>query len=238
MFAGNSMLMPKAVTGNPQAFNKGFLNGPGPSAGPFIITTVDRGAQRIVLTRNPKWWGTPPLLDSITYTVLDDAATIPALQNNAIDSVGLASLDELNIARRTAGIAIRRTPAPNWYHLTFNGARGVDPVRSGAADRGRQGHRPPGDRGDHAARPGRQPGAAEQPHLPGRPGGLPGQQHRLRPRGGQTRTRCAGLAFNGQFREKDGRRLTIRDVFYDGRAPARSARSRRTTWRRSASASS
>ena len=63
MFAGNSMLMPKAVTGEPEAFNKGFLNGPGPSAGPFIITTVDRGAQRIVLTRNPKWWGTPPLLD-------------------------------------------------------------------------------------------------------------------------------------------------------------------------------
>ena len=66
MFAGNAMLAPKAVTSDPEAFNKGFLNGPSLSAGPFMISTVDRGAQRIILTRNPKWWGTPPLLDSIT----------------------------------------------------------------------------------------------------------------------------------------------------------------------------
>ena len=35
--------------------------------------------------------GHPPLLDSITYLVLDDAARIPALQNNAIDATGLSS---------------------------------------------------------------------------------------------------------------------------------------------------
>lgn len=101
MFAGNAMLAPKAVTTDPEAFNKGFLSRPPVSAGPFEITTVDRGAQRIILTRNPKWWGTPPLLDSITYTVLDDAAVIPALQNNALDSAGIASLDDLENARRT-----------------------------------------------------------------------------------------------------------------------------------------
>ena len=76
------------------------------------------------MTRNPKWWGTPPLLDSITYTVLDDAAAIPALQNNAIDAAGLAVLDELTIAQRTAGVSIRRAPRASWYHFTFNGAQG------------------------------------------------------------------------------------------------------------------
>ena len=82
MFAGNTMLLPKSMTANPEVFNKGQLNGPGPSAGPFMVSALDRTAQRITLTRNPKWWGTPPLLDSITYLVLDDAARIPALQNN------------------------------------------------------------------------------------------------------------------------------------------------------------
>ena len=48
-----------------------------------------------MLTRNPKWWGTPPLLDSITYLVLSDEARIPALQNDTIDATGLSSLDEL-----------------------------------------------------------------------------------------------------------------------------------------------
>ncbi len=86
MFAGNTMLLPKSMTATPEVFNKGQLNGPGPSAGPFIVSTLDRTAQRIVLTRNPKWWGSAPRLDSITYLVLDDAARIPALQNNTIDA--------------------------------------------------------------------------------------------------------------------------------------------------------
>ena len=91
------------MVATPEAFNKAQLNGPGPSAGPFIVSTVDRTAQRITLTRNPKWWGAPPLLDSITFLVLDDAARIPALQNNTIDATGLTSLDELTIARGTPG---------------------------------------------------------------------------------------------------------------------------------------
>jgi peptide/nickel transport system substrate-binding protein len=110
LFAGNGMLLPKAVTATPEAFNKGFLTNPSPSAGPFVISSIDRTAQRITLTRNPKWSGTPPRLDSITFLVLDDAARISALQNNAIDASGLASLDELTVARRTPGVVIRRAP--------------------------------------------------------------------------------------------------------------------------------
>ncbi len=36
-----------AVTATPEAFNKGQLNGPGPSAGPFLMSGIDRTAQRI-----------------------------------------------------------------------------------------------------------------------------------------------------------------------------------------------
>ncbi|CAM5727490.1 ABC transporter family substrate-binding protein [Mycolicibacterium aubagnense] len=124
MFAGNGMLLPKVSTANPEVFNKGQLNTPGPSAGPFVISNVDRGAQRITLTRNPRWWGARPLLDSITFLVLDDAARIPALQNNAIDATGLGSLDDMVRARRTKGVDIRTAPSPLWSHLTFNGAPG------------------------------------------------------------------------------------------------------------------
>ncbi len=124
MFAGNSVLLPHTMTDTPEAFNTAELSTPGPSAGPFIVTTVDKGAQRIILTRNPKWWGQQPRLDSITLLVLDASADIPALQNNAIDAVGLGSLDDLTIARRTPGISIRHAPGASWTHLTFNGARG------------------------------------------------------------------------------------------------------------------
>jgi peptide/nickel transport system substrate-binding protein len=215
MFAGNAMLYPKSVTSDPEAFNKGFLNGPPPSAGPFIISTVDRGAQRIVLTRNPKWWGAPPLLDSVTFSVLDDAARLPALQNNALDAVGMQTLDDLAIARRTEGVSIRRAPAPSWSHLTFNGAPGsilADPALRMAIAKGI-------DRQAIAAIT--QRGLVDNPvplnnhiYLAGQEG-YQDNSIGFDPEAANRELDELGWRLNGQFREKDGRKLTLRDVFYD-----------------------
>ncbi|MGP4054435.1 ABC transporter family substrate-binding protein [Mycobacterium sp. 4D054] len=216
MFAGNAMLMPKKVTQDPEAFNKSLLNAAPLSAGPFMISTIDRGAQRIMLSRNPKWWGTPPLLDSITYTVLDDAAMIPALENNAIDSVGLATLDDLERARRAQGVSIRRAPAPNWYHLTINGAEGSplsDPALRTAITKAL-------DRQAIAAVT--QRGLTDAPAALNNHIYLAGQEGYqdnsigFDPEAAKRELDALGWTLNGQFREKDGRRLTLRDVFYDG----------------------
>jgi peptide/nickel transport system substrate-binding protein len=220
MFAGNGMLFPKEMTQDPEAFNKGFLNAPGPSAGPFMVTAVDRGAQRITLARNPKWWGTPPLLDTMTYTVLDDAAMLPALENNALDSVGLATLDDLERARRASGVTIRRAPAPNWYHLTFNGADGAllsDPALRSAISKGL-------DRQAVAAVS--QRGLSDDPKALNNHIFLAGQEGYqdnstgFDPDAAKRELDDLGWKLSdsgaGQFREKDGKPLTIRDVFYDG----------------------
>ncbi len=217
MFAGNTMLLPKSMTANPEVFNKGQLNGPGPSAGPFMVSTLDRTAQRIVLTRNPKWWGTPPLLDSITYLVLDDAARIPALQNNTIDATGLSSLDELTIARGTAGISIRRAPGLSWYHFTFNGAPGAilsDKALRLAVAKGI-------DR--QAIANVTQRGLVDNPvplnnHI--FVAGQKGYQDNSAvvaydPEKAKQELDALGWKLNGQFREKDGKQLVIRDVLYD-----------------------
>lgn len=218
MFAGNSMLMPKTVTGDPETFNRGLLDAPPLSAGPFMISTIDRGAQRIILTRNPKWWGATPVLDSITYTVLDDAAKMPALQNNALDAVGLATLDDLTIARRTEGVSVRRAPAPSWYHLTFNGAPG-----SILADRALRIAITKGiDR--QAIASVSQRGLVDNPvplnnHI--YVAGQEGYQDNsigFDPEAAKRELDELGWRQNGQFREKDGRPLTIRDVFYDAQS--------------------
>ena len=217
MLSGNTMLLPKSMTATPEAFNKGQLNAPGPSAGPFIISSVDRTAQRIVLTRNPKWWGTPPLLDSITYLVLDDAARIPALQNNTIDATGLATLDELTIARGTNGISIRHAPGNSWYHFTFNGAPG-----SILADKGlRLAVAKAIDRQMIANIT--QRGLAENPVPLNNHVFVAGQEGyqdnsavvAFDPEKAKQELDALGWKFNGQFREKDGRQLIIRDVLYD-----------------------
>lgn len=218
MFAGNTMLYPKSMTATPQAFNTAQLNGPGPSAGPFLVANIDKAAQRITLNRNPRWWGAPPKLDSITYTVLDDAARIPALQNNALDATGLVSLDDLTIARRTAGVSIRRAPAASWYHLTLNGAPGsilADPALRTAiakaidrrliADVSQRGLvNTPTTLDNHI-------------YVAGQEGyqsnGIP-----FDPEAAKREMEALGWRLNGQFREKDGKQLVIRDVFYDAQS--------------------
>jgi peptide/nickel transport system substrate-binding protein len=217
MFAGSTVLLPKSSTATPEVFNKGQLSNPGPSAGPFIVSNLDRGAQRITLARNPKWWGEPPLLDSITYLVLDDAARIPALQNNTIDASGLATLDEMQIARRTEGITIRRAPGLAWYHFTFNGADGKileDPALRRAIAKGI-------DRNTIAAVTMR--GLSDKPvplnnHI--YVAGQEGYQDNsgvvaFDPEKANQELDAMGWRLNGQFREKDGQQLVIRDVLFD-----------------------
>ena len=218
MFAGG--IQPRSMTENPDAFNKGQLDAPGPSAGPFIVSKIDRAAQRIVLTRNPRWWGRKPRLDSITFLVLDPLAAIPALQNNDIDAAGVSTLDEMVTAERTPGIAIRRAPTPTWAHFTFNGARGsimenkelrlaiskgidsraiVDVAQHGLTNH-------PTPLNNHiyvAGQAGYQNNSA------------PGDYN---PDEARKELDAAGWKLNGDVREKDGKQLVVRDVVFD--APA------------------
>ncbi|MCV7123848.1 ABC transporter family substrate-binding protein [Mycobacterium lacus] len=220
MFAGNGMLLPASMTATPEAFNKGQLEGPGPSAGPFIVSSLDRTTQRIVLTRNPKWWGTRPRLDSITYLVLDDAARLPALQNHTIDATGIGTLDQLTIAQRTKGISIRRAPGPSWYHFTFNGAAGsilADKALRLAVSKGI-------DRRTIAKVV--QYGLASNPtplnnHI--FVAGQEGYQDNsgvvaYDPEQAKRELDALGWKQRGQFRVKDGRPLVIRDLFYDAQS--------------------
>ena len=217
MFAGNGMLLPKSMTATPEAFNKGQLSSPGPSAGPFIVSSLDRTRQRIVLTRNPKWWGERPRLDSITYLVLDDAARLPALQNKAIDASGIGSLDQLTIARRTKGISIRRAPTPTWNHFTFNGAKGsilADPALRHAVAEGI-------DRQSIAAVT--QHGLSSNPAALNNHIYVEGQQGyednggvvAYNPEKAKQELDALGWKLNGQFRERNGQHLVVRDLFYD-----------------------
>ncbi|MEB3068849.1 ABC transporter family substrate-binding protein [[Mycobacterium] vasticus] len=217
MFAGNSMLLPASMTADAEVFNKGQLRQPGPSAGPFKLATLDRTSQRISLVRNPEWWGKRAKLDTITYLVLDDAARMPALQNHTIDATGVATLDQLTIARRTEGVTIRRAPTPAWNHFTFNGAPGAilsDKALRLAVMRGI-------DRNTIAK--------VTQRGLTADPVALNNHIYVAGQEGYQDNSavvaydpaRAAreldelGWKLNGKFREKDGQPLVIRHLFYD-----------------------
>jgi peptide/nickel transport system substrate-binding protein len=218
MFAGG--MQPRSMTSTPDAFNKGQLDAPGPSAGPFIVSRIDHSAQRIVLTRNPRWWGRKPRLNSITFLVLDSSAVIPALQNDAIDAAGVSTLDDMVTAERTPGVVIRSAPAPTWYHFTFNGAPGSilsdDKLRL-AICRGI-------DR--HSIVNVVQHGLTNDPvpldnHI--YVVGQQGYQNNSAPAAynpDQARRDldAQGWKLNGAVREKDGKKLVVRDVLFDSPA--------------------
>ncbi|MFI6048090.1 ABC transporter family substrate-binding protein [Nocardia sp. NPDC051321] len=214
-FAGTTFFFPKSVTSTAEAFNKSLIQDPGPSAGPFMVQSVDRAQGRVVLGHNPKWWGDKPKLDTITFSVLDNAAQLPALQNNEIDAVGIASRDELKTAQNTAGIALRRAPGNQWSHLTFNGASGsiladakLRVAISKAIDR-------------QAIATATQNGLVENPkplnnHIYMR--GQEGYQENnlpFDPTAAAKELDDLGWKLNGDVREKDGRKLEIRDVMYN-----------------------
>ncbi|WP_109522868.1 MULTISPECIES: ABC transporter family substrate-binding protein [Nocardia] len=214
-FAGNSFLYPKSVTATPESFNKSLVDAIALTAGPFTVQSTDRAQGRIVLGHSPTWWGDKPKLDTITYSVLSSEATLPALQNNEIDATGLGSRDDLKTAQNTPGVVVRRAPGNGWSHLTFNGAPGsilADPaVRvaiSKAIDR----------QGIATAI---QTGLVQDPKPLNNHIYLRGQEgYRdnslgFDPAAAAAELDAAGWKLNGEFREKDGRRLEIRDVMYN-----------------------
>ncbi|WP_040793891.1 ABC transporter family substrate-binding protein [Nocardia higoensis] len=119
-----SPLYPKATTESPEAFENLDRQAPRVSAGPFVVTDIDRAQQRIVLGRNPSWWGETPKLENVTFSVLDYAARINALQNDELDSAEISSLDEASAATQSPGLVVLRAPALRFSHMTFNGAPG------------------------------------------------------------------------------------------------------------------
>ncbi|SUA74927.1 Probable monoacyl phosphatidylinositol tetramannoside-binding protein LpqW precursor [Nocardia otitidiscaviarum] len=214
-FAGNSMLYPKSVTRDPEAFNRSLVDGVGLTAGPFLVQSTDRTQGRIVLARNPAWWGATPKLDTITFSVLDQTAWAAALQNNELDVARLSALDQVQMIRNTPGLVTRQAPDNRWRHLTFNGAPGAllaDPALrvaiSKAIDRKRIAESV-------------QYGLVENPEPLGNHVYLQGQRgYRdnsldYDPDAAARELDALGWVREGEIRVKDGRQLVIRDVMYN-----------------------
>ncbi|MFI5778545.1 ABC transporter family substrate-binding protein [Nocardia sp. NPDC051570] len=214
-FAGNAMLYPKSVTGDPEAFNHGLADHITQTAGPFLVRSTDRTQGRIVLGRNPKWWGDTPKLDTITISVLDQGAWPQALQNKELDAAQLSSLSDIATVRGSSDLAVRRAPGSMWRHLTFNGAPGsilADPALRVAISKAIN---------RKAITSAIQNGLENDPEPLGNHVYVRGQDgYRdngppFDPDAAARELDALGWKLNGDVRQKDGRRLEIRDVMYN-----------------------
>ncbi|MBW0271207.1 hypothetical protein ATM97_10285 [Nocardia sp. MH4] len=209
-------LYPKASTQSPEAFENWARNELPVSAGPFIITSIDRGQQRITLNRNPKWWGNTPKLDTVTFAVLSYEARMAALQNNELDAASVSGVEEITTAANSPGLTVRRTPSQRFSHFTFNGAPGAlleDPKLRIAISKGI-------DR--QAIATTTQHGVVEKPEplnnhifMKGQKGYQDNAQAvSYDPAEAARMLDELGWKLNGDVREKNGRKLELRDVMY------------------------
>lgn len=120
-----SLLFPKSTNSDPNVFNTGWTDQPLTTAGPFKFDSVDRTAKTLTLVRNEKWWGTTPRLSKIIYREVDIDSEGQAFANGEVDWVDIGpDVEKFNQVKQTANAAVRVSTAPNFRHLTFNGAPG------------------------------------------------------------------------------------------------------------------
>ncbi|WP_043562282.1 ABC transporter family substrate-binding protein [Actinomyces israelii] len=116
----------KSMAGN-GAFNNDYF------AGPFKIDSYDESQQLVTLVPNDKWWGDAPLLDKVTFRVLDSAAEATSFANSAIDVISyIISADVYNQASGRSDAEIRQNVGRQWRHFTINASSGPlaeEPVR-------------------------------------------------------------------------------------------------------------
>ena len=115
-----SALKPASLTASPDAFNTSWKAAPLVTAGPFKFKALDKVTRTIVVERDPKWWGDKPVLDTIIFKALPQAAQIDALLNGEIDYMDVGNdTNALKRARENSKISVRVAKAPTHEHFTF-----------------------------------------------------------------------------------------------------------------------
>ncbi|MFD8013866.1 ABC transporter family substrate-binding protein [Streptomyces sp. NPDC058955] len=89
-------LYPKQVMGSPNSFNDGARTTLKATAGPFLLSKVDRKTGDLTLARNPRWWGQPAKLDSLVLRAVPRAGREAALAAGKLD---LAEIDRATAER-------------------------------------------------------------------------------------------------------------------------------------------
>jgi len=117
-----NQLYPASTNKSPAAFNEGWKNHIGLSAGPFRLDRLDQTAATVVLVRDDRWWGERAKLDRLVFRAIESDAHADALANGEIDAMPIAAdADKFRRASTMTGIDMRSAGGPSFEHLDFNG---------------------------------------------------------------------------------------------------------------------
>ena len=120
---GDGGVAPAEALADAETFNTGWV-GDLPNdwfTGAFEVGTYDAAAGFVELVPSDTWWGDPPLLESIQYTVISPDAVPQAYANDELDFFDIGvDPNGYALAFNTPGGEIRAAAGPNWRHVTMN----------------------------------------------------------------------------------------------------------------------
>lgn len=120
--------LPKEQVASAEVFNNGMAKTYNNDwyAGPFKIESYNEAQQVVTLVPNEKWWGDKPLLDKVTFRVLDSAAEATSFANKEIDVLDyIISANTYKQAQQRSDAEVRQNFGLQWRHFTLNASSGV-----------------------------------------------------------------------------------------------------------------
>lgn len=120
--------LPKEQVASAEVFNNGMAKTYNNDwyAGPFKIESYNEAQQVVTLVPNEKWWGDKPLLDKVTFRVLDSAAEATSFSNKEIDVLDyIISANTYKQAQQRTDAEVRQNFGLQWRHFTLNASSGV-----------------------------------------------------------------------------------------------------------------
>lgn len=123
-FRGLWQAIPQAahLKAQPGGWQDGLNQNPGPSAGPYMFESWEKGTS-ITLVPNPKWQGDPaPTVDRLVMRFLPESSTLPdALRNQEVDVIfAQAQTDLLQDLEQVPGLKTKVVQGPTFEHLVLN----------------------------------------------------------------------------------------------------------------------
>lgn len=123
-FRGMWQAVPQAAFVREQegGWNDGLNDEPGPSAGPYVFESWNRGVD-LILVPNPEWQReVEPTLERIVFRFLPESAALPtALRNNEVDLIqAQAQIDLLEQFEQQPSAATEILFRPAFEHLVLN----------------------------------------------------------------------------------------------------------------------
>jgi len=116
--------LPAKAASKAKTFNQGFTDRAVPSNGPFVVSEIDRDQGRLVMKRNPRWWGTTPKLESIVWQAAKPQVQLKAVAAGELDVVRVPATLLSPTPEVGDQASLQVAAGTEWTQLTMNGASG------------------------------------------------------------------------------------------------------------------